>query len=285
MSENNVTELKETALVLSPPQLLEQAIKSGAGMDVIERLMGLQERWEATQARKAFNAAIAKFKADPPQILKTVEVGYDSKRGGDRTSYKHEDLAELLAAVDPALAAQGLWARFKVASDNGKVTVTCVIGHADGYSEADNTLTAAPDTSGSKNPVQAIGSAVSYLQRYTLKAALGLAAARDDDGRASGRPVTDKAIDDDQADKIYAIFKANPQISAEKFLKLPARNRSQVSLLSSSMPRCSGLRRRPRKRPPNEHRGFQLRAEFARMVRIAHGNPDCVSIFLHSGQG
>ena len=217
---NNVTPMKETALVLSPPQLLEQAIKSGAGMDVIERLMGLQERWEATQARKAFNTAIAAFKANPPEIIKTVQVGFESKRTGDHTSYKHEDLAELLAAVDPALAALGLWARFKVASDNGKVTVTCVIGHADGYSEADNTLSSAPDTSGNKNHVQAIGSAVSYLQRYTLKAALGLAAARDDDGRASEKPVNDKMISDDQADKIYAIFKAKPQISAEKFLKL-----------------------------------------------------------------
>ena len=146
--------------------------------------MGLQERWEATQARKAFNAAIAAFKADPPEILKSVTVDFTSKRTGERTSYKHEDLAELLAAVDPVLAEHGLGS-LQGGCDNGQVTVTCVIGHADGYSEADNTLSAAPDTSGSKNHVQAIASAVSYLQRYTLKAALGLAAARDDDGRAS----------------------------------------------------------------------------------------------------
>ena len=164
-----------------PRSLLEKAIASGAGVDVIERLMDMQERWEDNQARKAFNAAIAAFKKAPPAILKNVEVGYAGNRG--RTSYKHEDLSELLAAVDPALAEHGLWVRFRIDSADNKVTVTCVVGHCDGYSESNSTLTAAPDTSGSKNQVQAIGSTVSYLQRYTLKAALGLAAARDDDGR------------------------------------------------------------------------------------------------------
>lgn len=177
MGPNSVT----TIGVLSPPQLLQQAIASGAGIEVIERLLAMQERWDTAQAKKAFNTAIAAFKAKPPEVLKNVEVNFG------KTSYKHEDLAQLLAAVDPALAEHGLWARFKVNSDNNLVTVTCVIGHADGYSEDDNRLSASPDLSGGKNAVQAIGSAVSYLQRYTLKSALGMAAARDDDGRGSGR--------------------------------------------------------------------------------------------------
>jgi hypothetical protein len=162
MTDNNVVTMMQ-----SPPKLLEQAIASGASIEVIERLLAMQERWEATQARKAFNTAIAAFKSNPPAILKTVEVGYDG-RGGSRTSYKHEDLAELLAVVDPALAAHGLWVRFKIDSTD-KVTVICIIGHVDGYSEEASKLSAAPDTSGSKNSIQAIGSTVSYLQRYTLK--------------------------------------------------------------------------------------------------------------------
>jgi hypothetical protein len=34
--------------------------------------------------------------------------------------------------------------------------------------------------------VQALGSALTYLQRYSLRAAIGLAAAVDDDGRGAG---------------------------------------------------------------------------------------------------
>ena len=113
-SDKAIVEMREEpepTLVVSPRSLLERAISSGAGVDVIERLMDMQERWEATQARKAFNAAIAAFKKSPPAILKNVEVGYG------KTSYKHEDLSEVLAAVDPALAEHGLWVRFKVKTE------------------------------------------------------------------------------------------------------------------------------------------------------------------------
>jgi hypothetical protein len=217
MTDNKVVNIKEQAPVLSPRQYLEEAISKGAGVEVIEKLLGMQERWEAMQAKKAFNNAIAKFKAAPPAILKNVQVGYESRRTGESTSYKHEDLAELLAAVDPALAQYGLWVRFKVSSGD-KVTVTCIVGHADGYSEEASTLSSAPDTSGNKNPIQAIGSAVSYLQRYTLKAALGLAAAKDDDGRASGR--VGGVLSPEQADQINKHLLEHPYIDVDKFLKL-----------------------------------------------------------------
>lgn len=213
--ENNLAKTTAPHMVLEPRSLLERAIASGAGVDVIERLMDMQERWEDNQARKAFNAAIAAFKKSPPAILKSIEVGFG------KTSYKHEDLAELLGAVDPALAEHGLWVRFRIGSADNKVTVTCVVGHSDGYSESNSTLTAAPDTSGSKNQVQAIGSTVSYLQRYTLKAALGLAAARDDDGRGGNghKPVVSNVITDEEADEIREVFKQYPKIPVDTFLK------------------------------------------------------------------
>ena len=116
MTDNTVEGFKNMTppRALEPRSLLEKAIASGAGVDVIERLMDMQERWEDNQARKAFNAAIAAFKKAPPAILKNVEVGFG------KTSYKHEDLAELLAAVDPALAEHGLWVRFRIGSANNK---------------------------------------------------------------------------------------------------------------------------------------------------------------------
>jgi hypothetical protein len=99
------------------------------------------------------------------------------------------------------------------------VTVICVIGHADGYSEEASKLSAAPDTSGSKNPIQSIGSAVTYLERYTLRAALGLAAAKDDDGlSANGKG--SGLITEEQADQINKILLHHKHIVVEKFLDL-----------------------------------------------------------------
>jgi hypothetical protein len=47
-------------------------------------------------------------------------------------------------------------------------------------------LQADNDQTGNKNPIQALGSAVSYLQRYSVLCLLGLACAdADDDGRST----------------------------------------------------------------------------------------------------
>lgn len=170
-------------LAMTPMVMLSQAVERGASMEMLEKLMGLQERWEANQARKAFDAALAAAKAEIPVITKNRQVGYETKSGG-KTSYQHEDLGEIARTVDPILAKHGLSYRFRTLSElNQPVSVTCIVAHRDGHSET-NTLTAGRDDSGQKNLIQQIGSTITYLQRYTLKAALGLAASQDDDGRS-----------------------------------------------------------------------------------------------------
>ena len=76
--------------------------------------------------------------------------------------------------------------------------MTCIVSHRQGYSE-ENTLSAGRDESGNKNSIQAIGSTLTYLQRMTLKAALGLAASSDDDGAASSSAMT---ITDEQVNTL-----------------------------------------------------------------------------------
>ena len=176
---------------MTPMLMLDRAVASGASVEVLEKLMGLQERFERNQARKAFDAAMAQAKANMPVIVKGQE-----KTGAGGT-YKYEDLAGIARAIDPTLAAQGLSYRFRTES-NGAVKVTCIISHRNGHSE-ENSLSSSPDTSGSKNAIQAIGSTVTYLQRYTLKAALGLAASKDDDGSAAGAPVDLTPVTAEQA--------------------------------------------------------------------------------------
>jgi hypothetical protein len=149
----------------------------------IEQAFAFYEKVQASQARKAFDAAMAAAKADLPVILKNRRVSYGE--GARKTEYDHEDLAGIAQAIDPILAKHGLSYRFRTASKvNEPVSVTCVIAHAQGYFE-ETTLSAGRDDSGGKNAIQAIGSSVTYLQRYTLKAALGLAAAKDDDAKTA----------------------------------------------------------------------------------------------------
>mgnify|MGYP000541184124 FL=1 len=81
--------------------------------------------------------------------------------------------------------------------------VTCILSHRDGHSE-ESSLSGPADASGSKNAIQAIGSTLTYLQRYTLVQALGLAAGDDDDGKAGG--IGDGAITEQQAARLRLLI-------------------------------------------------------------------------------
>jgi len=163
-------------------ETLASAVQRGLPVETLNALMDFQERHAAFEARKAFDAAMAAAKSEIPVILKNREVDFTSAKG--RTYYKHEDLAGIAKIVDPILAQHGLSYRFNTVTDKDGVTVTCIVSHRDGHSEK-NTLNAGSDNSGNKNSIQAIGSTITYLQRYTLKAALGLAASNDDDAASS----------------------------------------------------------------------------------------------------
>lgn len=168
---------------VTPMDMLNRALTSGASMEVLEKFMALSERWEANQARKAFDNAMSAAKAEIPIINKNRTVDFTSQKG--RTHYRHEDLAEVARTVSPILAKHGLSYRYRATSTiNEPVTVTCVVSHRDGHFE-ETTLSGGRDESGNKNSIQAVGSTLTYLQRMTLKAALGLAASDDDDAATS----------------------------------------------------------------------------------------------------
>jgi len=169
-----------------PAQLLQQAIASGANMEQLERLLDVQQRWEANEARKDFAAAMAAFRTAAPVIEKNAEVDFQSQKG--RTHYKHASLDHITAKVNPILGRHGLTYSWVTEQDQGGVTVHCDVMHVMGHRER-VTLSGPLDSSGNKNPIQAIGSAVSYLQRYTLLSALGLSTGgQDDDGCATTEP-------------------------------------------------------------------------------------------------
>jgi len=169
----------------TPMEMLGRAIQMGQTPETLERLLSLQERWERNAARKAYDEAMAAAAAELPAVVKDRTVSH----GTGKASYRHESLAAIEKAVRPVLSKHGLHYRWRTGRDGAEVICTCIIsGH--GHHE-ENTLAGPADTSGAKNAIQAIGSTVTYLQRYTLKAALGIAAAEDDDGAGGADVDTD----------------------------------------------------------------------------------------------
>lgn len=186
------------AISPTPADLLRHAMDTGADLEKLEKLMDLQQRWEAAEARKAFVSAMAKFKAEPIQIEKDTHVNYQSSKG--QVSYWHASIGNVTALICAALAKHGFAHRWDTNQRGGAITVTCIITHEQGHSEV-NELTAHADDSGGKNGIQAIASTVTYLQRYTLLAITGMATRDQDDTDGRAPPERKEAPQDGQRDE------------------------------------------------------------------------------------
>jgi hypothetical protein len=195
-----------SAAAITPMDLIAKALEEDVSMDKIERLLDLKDRWEKTEAEKAYNEAIAQFKTENVKITKDGTVDFSSAKG--RTYYRFETLASVVNTVVPLLAKYGLNHSWRTGQDGGSVKVTCKLAHAQGHSE-EISLHAGHDNSGNKNPIQAIKSTVSYLQRITLTSILGLAAGdQDDDARGAHQQTAgpENYINESEAANVHALI-------------------------------------------------------------------------------
>lgn len=189
-------------LIVSKPEvhplaILQQAVEKGASIEQLTALMGLAERYEVNQDRKKFREAMAAFKQDPPKIDKNKHVEFKTDRGV--TAYDHATLDNVCEQIVKRMADAGITHRWVPSQKDGLITVTCYLSL--GVYTEETPLSSGADTSGGKNPIQAIASAVSYLERYTLLAATGIATGLpDDDGEGT--------ITDDDQEVVQAISKA-----------------------------------------------------------------------------
>ncbi len=169
----------------TPGDLLAMAVSQNADLDKLERLMALQERWEATEARKAYDAAFAAFKAEAVTIIKNRRVTDGPLKGKG-----YAELFAVVNAITPALSRHGLSSSWRLTKDERDwIEVTCTLKHTAGHVESVS-MGGPPDAGGAKNAIQARASTVSYLERYTLKAITGLSE-QDDDTDGNERAAAD----------------------------------------------------------------------------------------------
>lgn len=177
-------ETTELQVAHTPTSLISQAIDKGLDVAALEKLMDLQQRWEANEARKLFFRAFTGFQAQCPDLRKTKAVSF----GSGSASFHYAPLADITRQISKELKANDLSYRWEISDNDKEIKVTCLVSHVAGHTET-TTMTANADTSGAKNAIQARASAITYMQRYTLIGALGLSTADSDiDGRL---PVVD----------------------------------------------------------------------------------------------
>jgi ERF superfamily len=180
------------------------ATNPSLNVEVFDRLLAVRRQEEDRAAERAFNLAMSQAKGALQPVLKTRDVDFTSAKTSTRTKYKYENFADVARVVDPVFAEHGLSYRFAVEQGGELVKVTCIVSHADGYSDRVRLESKVDPGSTGMSWVQALGSVLTYLQRYGLRAAIGLAAAVDDDGRAAGG--NSPKIVAEQADELRQLF-------------------------------------------------------------------------------
>lgn len=184
----------------TPLDLLRIAVEQGANIELLEKLQAMQERHEKREAKKAWDAAMRAFKAASPRITKNSRVNFTTSKG--TTDYRHATLDHVCDSIVGALSKQGISHRWRVEQQDQWVKVTCVLTHELGHAE-ETSLCGCPDNTGNKNSIQAVGSTVTYLQRYTLLAATGLATSdQDDDGRGGKQQAQPEGLSEERTDQL-----------------------------------------------------------------------------------
>lgn len=110
--------------------------------------------------------------------LTTVEAGRRADAGS--YSYDYADLADIVRLTRPVLAQHGIVALTPLGAHGDRLAVSVHLIHSSGEA-----LVLGPFPFAAGRDAQATGSMVTYMRRYALLAALGMATGDDDDGHAA----------------------------------------------------------------------------------------------------
>ena len=191
------------AVSITPAAMLQLAASKDVDPDKLQKLMDFAERYQANLAKMAFNAAMMAFKTDALRISRNITYSDGPLKGK-----KYADLFGVVDKLTPALSSHGLSASWRVTKDEPAwLEVTCTIRHEAGHSESVS-MGGEPDKGPARNAITARGSSVTYLERYTLLAAVGMAVAgQDDDAQQAGAKLGDQE---------YIAFMENIEYAATK---------------------------------------------------------------------
>ena len=171
----------------------EISMNPNVPVDKMQAVLEMQFRILDRTAKMEFDAALADMQNDIPTIDQNGRIEIREKDGqGKRTgaiqqSTKFAKFEDINEAIRPIIGKYGFAVRFiSGLTDDGRIKVTGILSHRAGHRE-ESVFILPHDSTGSKNPVQAIGSSTSYGKRYALCALLNITSrGEDDDGKKGG---------------------------------------------------------------------------------------------------
>lgn len=176
---------EETRLTTAEPSDVLSALKRAASdttdIDKMERLLAMHLKLAEKDAEREFNMAFLAAQSDIRPIFKDAN--------NPQTKARYAKLEKINEAIMPILQRHGLAISFGSDTPESMVSthvrVTVKIYHANGYSEM-RKIDAPLDGAGAKGTsnktgVQAMGSSITYAQRYALKMIFNLSFTNEED--------------------------------------------------------------------------------------------------------
>ena len=183
------------------PDMIRWALENDANVEVMERIVALQERVTDRNARMAFFLALATFQETCPEIRKSKTADIATKSGG-KYGYSYAPLEEITRTIREPLKTVGLSYGWTVEGAVGSVLdVICILRHIEGHEER-SSFPVSTATSAAMSEAQKGGAALTYGKRQSLTSVLGLTTAEEDTDaalRTPGQTITEgEAADLDQ---------------------------------------------------------------------------------------
>ena len=209
-----MTDSKEVAVVDAGSGLARLALEGGHPVEVLERVLAMEERISDRNARVAFVEALTAFRDQCPQIEKTREnTQFTVTRGGVKRNSTYAPLEDIDKVARPVAAKHGLVWTWDTRVDETLMHVTCKVLHVMGHSES-STVSMPYESKAGSSPQQKYGSTQTYGMRYSLIAAMGITTADEDTDGNAAQPET---ISDGQAKFVKGLLKSSGA-DVKKFL-------------------------------------------------------------------
>ncbi len=149
----------------------------------MDQLFALQEKILSRNARTAYFRALAEMAGALPAV---------AEKGVGHNKAKYAKWEDIQSKITPVLGQHGFALSFRTKVEDKVIRITAILAHREGHTE-ENELLLPADNTGSKNPVQAVGSSITYGFRYTACALLNIqTGVEDDDGNAAGGGAVDE---------------------------------------------------------------------------------------------
>lgn len=213
---------------MTPLDMIDRALLSGATPETLSKLMDLHERYEASQAKKTYDEAMQKAQTEMRPVLMNAS--------NSQTNSRYATYEALDGAIRPIYTRHGFTLSFNMAdcpvADHVRIVCEVACGGHSTYPHIDMPA----DGKGAKGgdvmtKTHATGAAVTYGRRYLLGMIFNITVTKDDDGNsASGNPDLAMAITADQFREIQDLLEESGSKEADMLAYVNAEKTEDMNL-------------------------------------------------------